>query len=636
MKATHWIRLSWHIGRQMGIGYVLFRIVYAFCGWSGLLRLRFPRSATKRSWISLAEWESLKTTFFFGSKEQVVVIRRPDSTLAGRAARIKQSCFRYFSSQWFEVSDWHTNPITGYRYPERMHWTAVKDFVDEAGDIKFVWEKSRFTFLYDLIRYDHHFQEDQSDFVLSFIENWIDRNPVNCGPNWKCSQEIAIRVLNWTFALHYYRFSPALSQPLLDKILCSIYDQMRHVAGNIRFSLVAVRNNHVLTEALGLFAIGLLFPFFPESQEWKRKGKDIFEREIVAQIAADGTYLQFSMNYHRVVIQLLSWALRLGELNDERLLAGVYERARASRVFLSTCGDSRCGWLPNYGNNDGALFFPLTECHFRDFRPQLTALGAVLGERHGQETAWQEESEWIMGKALPFACETPGIVADGAFSFPKGGYYLIRNDQTLTFLRCGSYYSRPFQADHLHLDIWVDGRNLLRDAGTWLYHADSEQARHFWGTAAHNTVTLGEADQMQKRQRFIWTHWISNAHGAARYEAGQFEIEAEFEGFRHLGKNIIHRRKVVQKQGQLHWTVEDHMLYAPAGMPMKQHWHPDADFFQTYEIRAFDEGSKEISMQVTEGWYSETYGEKSACNAIFFETMGRYIRTEISVCPTFL
>lgn len=631
MKTWQWIVSGWHILWQMGLRYVLFRMMYEVCGRSGLLRLRFPTSATERSWISLPEWHSLKTTFFFDSKEDVVVTRRQHIALAGRVTQMRRGYFRYFSSQWFEVSDWHTNPVTAYTYPEQIHWTAVKDFSEEAGDIKFVWEKSRFTFLYDLIRYDHHFREDQSDFTLSCIENWIDRNPVNCGPNWKCSQEIAIRVLNWTFALHYYRLSPALDQLLLDKILCSIYDQIRHVAANIRFSLVTVRNNHVLTEALGLFVTGLLFPFFPESHHWKTKGKDIFEREIIAQIATDGTYLQFSMNYHRVVVQLLSWALKLGELHDEHLSQAVYERARASLLFLSICQDHKSGWLPNYGNNDGALFFPLSECHFRDFRPQLATLSAVLGKTPDHELAWLEDAEWLMGKELSGIGETLKAVDDGTFAFPTGGYYLIRDNRTLTFLRSGSYYSRPFQADHLHLDIWVDGRNILRDAGTWLYNADRECTRHFWGTAAHNTVTLGDEEQMQKKQRFIWTHWITNARGVAWHARDEFEIEAVFEGFKHLGKNIIHRRKVLKKRRSLHWTVEDYMLNAPVGMPMKQHWHPNEDFFETNEIRAFDQESKEMLMHLTDGWYSETYGEKAVLQAILFETMGRYIRTEISV-----
>ena len=38
-------------------------------------------------------------------------------------------------------------------------------------------------------------------------------------------------------------------------------------------------------------------------------------------IYKDGTFLQFSMNYHRVVIQLLSYAICISRLNDDKLKA---------------------------------------------------------------------------------------------------------------------------------------------------------------------------------------------------------------------------------------------------------------------------------------------------------------------------
>ena len=50
------------------------------------------------------------------------------------------------------------------------------------------------------------------DFTDSFpdegrgreIEDWILKNPINKGPNYKCSQEITIRIFNWLFVLNYY------------------------------------------------------------------------------------------------------------------------------------------------------------------------------------------------------------------------------------------------------------------------------------------------------------------------------------------------------------------------------------------------------------------------------------------------
>lgn len=61
--------------------------------------------------------------------------------------------------------------------------------------------------------------------------------------------------------------------------------------------------------------------------------KKWFEQEIVYQIAEDGTYLQFSMNYHRVVVQLLTWAIALADRNNEKFSEVVYERAYQSVCF---------------------------------------------------------------------------------------------------------------------------------------------------------------------------------------------------------------------------------------------------------------------------------------------------------------
>ena len=51
-------------------------------------------------------------------------------------------------------------------------------------------------------------------------------------------------------------------------------------------------------------------------KNWGKKGKKWFEQEIAYQIYEDGTFLQFSMNYHRVAVQLLTWAIQLAKLNN--------------------------------------------------------------------------------------------------------------------------------------------------------------------------------------------------------------------------------------------------------------------------------------------------------------------------------
>lgn len=587
----------------MGFRYVGYRVWYEVARRTRLLKRRFPTRVAFREFVSREDWAKLPGRFPMPIlppqptvEERISLQKRVDAFKSGR--------LMFFWGQELEVTDWLTHPLTGCQYDATRHWTEIPDFSPQAGDIKYVWEKSRFTFLYDLVRYDSYFREDQSALVFGKIDSWIAANPTNCGPNWRCSQEISLRVLNWTFALHFYKDSSTLTTERFARILHSIYWQMRHVATHIHFSRYVVRNNHALTETLALYTVGLLYPFFPEATRWKKDGQRWFGQEIAYQIYEDGTFLQFSMNYHRVAVQLLTLALQLAHANGERWDEVVDDRARNSLRFLRASQDETTGWLPNYGNNDGALFFPLTESHFRDFRPQLAALEGVVG--------------------------TSTTVKTSAEVFDDGGYYVLRDAGTLTFLRCGHYKDRPFQADNLHLDIWVQGVNILRDAGSYLYNTDERWTRYFAGTASHNTVMLGDYDQMRKGPRFIWYDWIKES-SAGWVDAGAdaFVFQGQFTGFKHVGKNIVHRRRVTKVAGALSWLVEDWLDNAPPALPMHQVWHPGEGFFAQYSLQAFDETGNEIAPTETEGWYSETYGQKVSVPRIVFTTSGRYVTTTI-------
>ncbi|CAG5009647.1 hypothetical protein DYBT9275_04542 [Dyadobacter sp. CECT 9275] len=621
--------------RNMGFRYAAFRSWHEFQLRTGLLKRRFPVDKTSGTFMTKEQWYQQGGRFFLDGKPG-------DETLSGipflpeeekdslkqKVERLYAGTHLFFSSTWYTVTGWHTNPETGYRYDRDKHWTEIPDFSKQAGDIKYVWERSRFTFLYDLIRYDHHFKEDQSEKVFYEIEDWIKANPVNCGPNWRCSQEISLRVLNWTFALYYYKYSDNLTAETFQIISRSMDQQMRHVAENIQFSRIAVRNNHAITETLTLYLVGLLYPFFPESERWKENGKKWFEQEIEYQIDQDGTYLQFSMNYHRVVVQLLTWGLKLSELNGEQFSDIVYDRAEKSLQFLRTCQDDTSGWLPNYGNNDGALFFPLTNSHFRDYRPQLSALAGTLKINLGySDGIWQEEAGWLgVTDNLPVRKISGG---SGAFEFASGGYYLLKEKESLTFLRCGNYKNRPFQADNLHLDLWVNGENILRDAGTFKYNTDEKLTQYFAGTASHNTVMPGDFDQMRKGPRFIWYDWIHKSEGKWTEEGEDTVFEGSFEGFRQAGNGIVHYRRVRKNAGRLRWEVEDRMANIPAGISMCQHWHPSEFFPERFSLIAFDHAGTEIPAVASAGWYSGLYGQKTESRQLTFSSRNGYIRTVI-------
>lgn len=614
--------------KNMGWPYILFRVKHELLRRTGLLKVWFPTSFKEKNYISLEKWRRTAQPFFFESKEKISFKKDPSEQLEQQAENIFKGRFLFFNAQYFNLDNdynWIKNPENNYTYPLK-HWTEIPDFSPDTGDIKFVWEKSRFSYLHTIIRYDYHFSKDCSDFVFREILSWINANPLNQGPNYRCSQEISLRVLNWIFALYYYRNSENLTEDIFQKITNVIYWQVEHDYHNIDFSRVAVRNNHAITETLALYLVGTLMPFFPNAKKWKAKGKKWFEEEIAYQIYEDGTFLQFSMNYHRVVVQLLTWALNLSKTNGEQFDNIVEERAKKSLTFLLTCQEKTSGYLPNYGANDGALFFPLNNQNYRDYRPQLNALFYYFNQRHLDSSKnIQEDALWYGAND---SVENEKIKDTVLQSFKKGGYYIIKDNSTLTFVRCGNHKDRPSQADNLHIDIWVNDKNIMRDSGSYKYNTDEYLKKFFYGTASHNTVMLGDFDQMKKGPRFIWYNWTQAENNSLSENEDFYIFEGSIKAFGFISNEIRHKRIIKKHKNLLYWEIIDEVANKTK-FPINQIWNPSDDFFTNFVIEATNENNEEIKPIFKNGWFSGLYGTKEPTEQIIFSTNQQIIKTII-------
>ncbi|MBK5214507.1 MAG: alginate lyase family protein [Flavobacteriaceae bacterium] len=590
---------------NMGPRYVGYRIRVEIEKKIGILKNRHPINPPFKQFVSLAVWRQETPLFFFRGKE-VPVNREPQESLRKRVTEMKAGKFVFFSRQVVDLGvdyDWITNPQTGYRYDIKKHWSEIEDFSKESGDIKYVWEKARFSFLTDLIRYDHHFGDDQSEFVFGQIMDFIEKNPINRGPNYRCSQETSLRILHWTLALYYYKDSPALTEARFQSIMNSIYWQLHHVYRHIDFSRIAVRNNHAITETLMLYLSGLLFPFFPNVAKWSKQGKKWFEEEVEYQIYPDGTFLQFSMNYHRVVVQLLTWGLRLAELHKDTLAPVVKERAIMSLHFLRTSQDHVSGELPNYGNNDGALFFKWTDDDYRDYTSQLNDLSAVLG---GSVSKLQESQGWY-GLTDVAVKETLIPMLN---TFKHGGYYILQEEDVKTFIRCGAYKDRPSQSDNLHLDLWMDGINYLWDTGTYKYNTEKQLVDYFTGCEGHNTLSVAGQNQMLRGSRFIWFYWVKQAKARWGESEVSYLFNGEITAFGQLKKNIKHKRTVEKMKNKNLWKITDSVTNADS-FEKSIYWHINPEVAGQVQIECKTESGDVLIPRIEEKWYSRYYGVKT-------------------------
>ena len=76
------------------------------------------------------------------------------------------------------------------------------------------------------------------------------------------------------------------------------------------------RGNHLITEAVGLWTAGTLYPELREAEVWQNLGAHLLREAVLDQITAQGVSQQHSFNYQRMILHLLLWTLRLAEIHQ--------------------------------------------------------------------------------------------------------------------------------------------------------------------------------------------------------------------------------------------------------------------------------------------------------------------------------
>lgn len=652
------LRIAYDLWRQYGTQNFGYRLWYAAARRGGLLKRRFP----VRDWAnqSLGAWladqspaiapasadaykefrEQTGPRFFFRPDALPALppewtaeaIATADDILAGR--------LRYFSGQTGDLGfpfDWFLNPFTGARSDSTRHWCDRNDFDDREGDVKVYWEPSRFGWVYPLVRAYAATRDDKyARGFWTLLESWTAANPPNMGPNWQCGQECALRSFALCFALYGFAAAPSSTSPRAARLAAIVALHADRIERNVRFAETQM-NNHGLSEGVGLYTIGLLFPELAPAPRWRARGMQVIERAAKEHSYADGSYIQHSLNYHRLMLHDYLWAVRLAELNGERFSPRIRETLDRHTQFLYQLQNKENGEVPNYGPNDGALILPLNGCPYGDFRAVVGALHYLLhGQRLYGHGPWEEDLHWLFGGE---AASAPRATIERRSSrFDVGGYYTLRGDESWALIRCHTYRHHPYQADMLHLDLWWRGQNILRDSGTYSYNVPEPWKSYFSSTVAHNTIELGGESQMLKQRRFTWVY-------PTRSQLQQFQpnetIDVDYFqgvhfGYERLASRASHRRAVVRIHDQAWLVVDDvfgighervrlfwHLLDAPyrAGDRTVTLTTPEGDV--GLSIVADESARFGVARGQVEpfalGWASLRYGEKQPAPTAWLE-----------------
>lgn len=481
-------------------------------------------------------------------------------TLEDKASRLLEHKMSYLGLEDIYLGkdiNWHkdynSNKVAAVKPCSSVDY---RDF-SSVGDCKLVWEINRHHHLVILGRaYRATGDIKYAKEILAQIDSWMKSNPFGYGMNWRSPLELAVRLINWVWAVDLIRDSNLIQGDFKTEFLDTVYLHCWDIAR--KYSYGSSANNHLVGEAAGVFVASCYFTGLPEMDKWRAESRDILCREIMEQTYSDGCIKEQALGYQFFVLGFYLFAGIVGKKAGIDFPAPYWGRIEKMTEFISVLREGGAG-LPMFGDCDDGYVLDLGDGPHDT--SALLGIGAVLFNRpdfarsaqsYPQSVRWLLESE-SRGKFS----ELSGNVENKklhSHAFMESGIYLLQCEQSTArskisvFFDCGELgygsIAAHGHADALSITLRAYETEVFIDPGTYDYFTYPEWRNYFRSTRAHNTVTIDGENQSELTGPFMWSRhaksrclaWEANANGG--------RITAEHDGYMCLTDPVIHRRTV--------------------------------------------------------------------------------------------
>lgn len=489
--------------------------------------------------------------------------------------------------------DWSRDFKSGRRWPS-VHILLIQAFFFDDSDIKVPWELSRCQHLPLLAAaFELSGERRYLDELGAQLDSWIEANPVEIGPNWLCTMDVAIRAANWVAALAICA-EAVEEEPWANRAAASLLLHGRFIRGHLETA--AARTNHYLSDVAGLVVIAALFARGEEGASWGRWAVGELIAEMDHQVRPDGCGHEASIPYHRLVAELFLCGTQAGESLHPGAFPAWY-RERLDRMLEFTAAYTRPdGLAPQIGDNDDGRFLPLGEYGRCEHRSHLHLFAQAS---HAYEPATRSAG------------------------FPAGGYYTMRHNDLYALVRCGDTGVHGIGGhahnDQLSFELCAGATPLIEDPGTGTYYEDEATRLRFRSTGFHATMRVDGAEQnplppwprfpLGDRSRAEATAWEQGADRTV--------FAGRHRGFESLPEPAIHERRVELDGERRELTIHDTIL---GGGDHRLEWVFPLGPCRSVEIRdstaiaEFDSvrlaiaAEAGVELRVEEGAYSPAYG----------------------------
>jgi len=403
------------------------------------------------------------------------------------------------------IPDWHFDPFSKIHLDSTQKWWKVKTFDTSGVDIKCVWEASRFDWMIPICQRLAAGQRSELEKLNLWLNDWAESNPNYLGANWMCAQECSVRLLHFVAGAEILVGHVDLDDGGFE----FVENHLKRIAASTSYAR-AQQNNHIISEAVALYIGGAFLRRHSRSAgvRHQAKGLSILEKLVPALFEADGMFSQYSTNYQRMVIDLLVFAEGMRrKYGLDRFSDHFYATSQTAVSWLGSVlqGDGKS--VPNLGGNDGSRVLAFDDTDYRDFSSTFAIGEGMFCSQAGEnDDVFSTYAAWLGIPTEAIATSAGDDVK--ALTAPDPSFPKLASDDAIAFLRTPHFRFRPSNSDALHVDFWVAGLNVLRDAGSYSYAQDLGDLAEYHGGAGHNSVMFDNRETMPFVGRFLFESWL--------------------------------------------------------------------------------------------------------------------------------
>ncbi len=504
-------------------------------------------------------------------------------------------------------------------------------------DAEFVWQFNRHRFLIVLGQvYQMTKNEKYAEKAVELMLHFIEHQPYTEQRRWTTWRvlEIGMRSGNWMKALYLFQDSPAFT----DDKLTIIFESLKLHAKLLieEWTPYCYVGNWGVLENHGLFILGALMPCDEDTKSYLSHAADVLTKALKMQVMQDGMQLEQSPMYHFEVLRCMLEVAYISKKRqiemDEVFYERIYEMSIAALKMTKPNGH-----MLSMGDSDDMnvqSIMQLAAILFQDGK-----LKVFSGEYLDHENVWFINSEDIQSyhelEVIYPEYQSLCLYDSGQYFFRSGW------DKKADMLHFdgGLLGSSHGHSDALHVDLMMNGKDVLVDSGRYSYVYDDIR-KYLKNPKGHNTIVVDGMDYSEWENSWVSKTVTAQVKQPMKCSKIYEYAQAGHMGYMTLDNPVFVNRKVLHIKPDIYLILDE--CYTSGEHTYTEYFHFDCEgtlqldknqaLFQIEDTKATFFFEKMAKQEVIQTMQSKHYNMIRENQTISSTLKGKGFQSMLTVC----